>query len=189
MQVFWAKGYYETSIETLRTRTGLHRAAIYGGFGNKRKFFEALLGRYRATYIARWFAPLEAPTAALAEIEAFFRQFRDLPPPASRLGCLMCLTSSEVSPHIPSVERIVSRFLDDLHSLMRAACVNARKRGEIRAAADPDAVADYLVGAVLGLWAVVRSPLPRDAIARYLDGVLIFLRGLLPVGGVDARSL
>jgi len=39
-QVFWEKGYYDTSIETLMTRAGLHRAAIYGGFGSKRKFFE-----------------------------------------------------------------------------------------------------------------------------------------------------
>jgi len=189
MQVFWARGYYDTSIETLRARTGLHRAAIYGRFGSKRKLFETLLGRYRATYIARWFAPLEAPDAAFAELEAFFRQFRDLPPPAARLGCLMCLTSSEVAPHVPSVERIVSRYLDDLRFLIRAACVNARDRGEIRAATDPDLVADYSVGAVLGLWAMVRSPMPRDAIAHYLNGVLRSLGSLRPVGGGDVRSL
>jgi len=189
MQVFWAKGYYDTSIETLMARTGLHRAAIYGGFGSKRKFFEMLLNRYRATYIARWFAPLETPDAALVELEVFFRQFQDLPAPAAKLGCLMCLTSSEVSPHVPSVQRIVSRYLDDMHSLIRTACVNARKRGEIRAATDNDSVADYLVGAVLGLWAMVRSPMPRGAIAHYVSGVLIFLRGLRPASGLDARSI
>jgi len=185
MQVFWAKGYYDTSIETLMTRTGLNRAALYGGFGSKRKFFEMILGRYRATYIARWFAPLEAPNPAFAELEAFFRQFRDLPAPAAKLGCLMCLTSSEVSPHVPSVERIVSRYLGDLRTLIRKAWANARDRGEVRVATDPDLVADYSVGAVLGLWAMVRSPMPRDAIAHYLDGVLSYLRSLRPVGGVD----
>src|SRR5712675_1978507 len=91
MRVFWEKGYYDTSIETLRARTGLHRDAIYGGFGNKRKFFEMLLARYRATYVAKFFAPLEAPNAGLAQLEAFFRQFQNLEEPESRLGCLMCL--------------------------------------------------------------------------------------------------
>ena len=183
MRVFWEKGYYDTSIETLRARTGLHRAAIYGGFGNKRKLFETLLGRYRSTYIAKFFAPLEVPDAAFAQLEAFFRQFKDLQEPEGRLGCLMCLTSSEVSPHVRSVERIVSGFLDDLRSLIRAACVKARERGEVRPTTDCDLVADYGVGAVLGLWAMVRSPMPRGAIAHYVNGVLTFLRDLRPAGG------
>jgi len=183
MRVFWERGYYDTSIEDLRARTGLHRAAIYGGFGNKRKLFETLLDRYRATYIARFFTPLEVPGAGLSQLEAFFRQFQNLQEPEARLGCLMCLTSSEVSPHVRSVERIVSRFLDDLRSRIRAACMKARDRGEVRATTDADLVADYGVGAVLGLWALIRSPMPRGAIDQYVNGVLIFLQGLRPANG------
>jgi TetR/AcrR family transcriptional repressor of nem operon len=183
LKVFWEKGYYDTSIEDLSARSGLNRDVIYGGYGNKRKFFEMLLARYRDTYIAQWFAPLEMPDATLVQVEAFFQQFLDLPVPADKLGCLMCLTSSEVSSHIRSVERIVSRFLGDLHSLIRAACVRSRERGEVRPTTDPDVVADYGVGAVLGLWAMVRSPMPRSAIAHYVKGVRTYLRGLRPARG------
>ena len=52
MRLFWEKGYYDTSIEDLMARTGLHRAAIYGEFGSKKKLFGALLTRYRATVTA-----------------------------------------------------------------------------------------------------------------------------------------
>jgi TetR/AcrR family transcriptional repressor of nem operon len=183
MTVFWEKGYYDTSIEDLMERTGLHRAAIYGGYGSKKKFFEMLLRRYRATYITSFFVPLETPEASLAQIEAFFRQFQDLKGPPARLGCLMCVTSSEVSQQIRSVERIVSDWLDDLRSLIRTACANALKRKEVRPATDPDLVADYAVGAVLGTWAMIRSPMPRDAVVRYLDGVLTYLQNLRPVKG------
>jgi len=188
MKIFWEKGYYDTSIETLRARTGLHRAAIYGSFGSKRKLFERLLDRYRATYIAKFFTPLEVPDAALAQLEAFFRQFQELQEPEARLGCLMCLTSSEVSPHVRSVERIVSRFLDDLRLLIRTACMRARERGEVRATTDPDLVADYGVGAVLGLWAMIRSPVPRSAVDQYVNGVLIFLQGLRPARGAGGNQ-
>jgi len=185
MKVFWEKGYYDTSIEDLSARSGLNRDDIYGGYGSKRKLFEMFLVRYRATYIAEWFTPLEMPDATLLQVEAFFQQFQDLPDPANKLGCLMCLTSSEVSGQVRSIERIVSRFLGDLHSLIRAACVRARERGEVRPTTDPDQVADYAVGAVLGLWAMVRSPMPRSAIDHYLNGVLTFLRGLRPASGAD----
>jgi TetR/AcrR family transcriptional regulator, transcriptional repressor for nem operon len=183
MGVFWEKGYYDTSIEDLMERTGLHRAAVYGAYGSKKKFFELLLRRYRVTYITKFFAPLETPYASLAQIETFFRQFQDLNGTPARLGCLMCLTSSEVAPHARSVERIVSDWLDDLRSLMRTACANALKRREVRSATDPDLVADYGVGAVLGTWAMIRSPMPRDAVVRYVDGVLTYLQHLRPVKG------
>jgi TetR/AcrR family transcriptional repressor of nem operon len=184
MKVFWDRGYYDTSMERLMASSGLNRAAIYGDFGNKRKLFEALLVRYRAIHIAEWFVPLEMPDAGLAQIEAFFLRIGDVEGlPRGRSGCLMCLTANEVSPHVRSVERIVSSFLDDLRRLLRAACVRARERGEVRSTTDPDLVSDYAVGAVLGFWGLVRSPAPRSAIDHYVNGVRSFLQSLKPVHG------
>ncbi len=181
MRVFWEKGYYDTSIEDLMARTGLHRAAIYGAFGSKRKLFEALLARYRGKVTAAMLAPLKAPDAAFAQLEQFFRRLYDFATlPNGRFGCLMCHTASEVSPHIRSVARIVSSYLDDLRALLRRACVNARDRGEVRPGTDADRLADYLAGAVLGLMALARSPAPRAAVAHYVDGVVGFLRSLQP---------
>jgi len=181
MQVFWEKGYYDTSIEDLMARTGLHRAAIYVTFGSKQKLFEALLARYREKVAAGMFAPLRAPNAAFAHLEEFFRRLRDFATsPGGRFGCLMCHTASEVSPHIRSVARIVSSYLDELRVLLRRACVNARKRGEVRPGTDTDQVGDYLAGAVLGLMALARSPAPRTAVAHYVDSVVGFLRSLQP---------
>ncbi len=181
MQVFWEQGYYDTPIEDLIGRTGLHRAAIYREFGSKKKLFEALLARYRAKVTAGMLAQLRAPDAAAVQLEQFLRQLGDFAAsPDGRFGCLMCQTTSEVSPHIRSVAWIVSDYLNELRVLFRRACLNARQRGEIRRGSDADQMADYLVGAVLGLMALARSPAPRTAIAHYVDGVVGFLRSLQP---------
>lgn len=181
MQLFWRKGYFDTSVEDLAAGTGLNRAAIYADYGSKKKLFEALLGRYRAQVTAQRLAPLQAEDAGLEQLEQFFRQFRNLGAPGeSRLGCLMCLTAAEVSPHLPSVARIVTSYLDELGRLFRRALINARKRGEVRPRTDAARMANYLTGAVLGLMALVRSPAPRGAIAHYLDGVLSLLHNLQP---------
>jgi|SRR5712664_2628288 TetR/AcrR family transcriptional repressor of nem operon len=181
MRVFWEKGYYDTSIDELMGRTGLHRAAVYGEFGSKRRLFEATLARYRETVISGFFEPLAGPDAALGDIERFFLGLHDAAAgPEKRLGCLMVNTASEVSPHVQSVARIVSSYLGDLRVLLRRACVNARTRGEIRSGTDVDQVADYLVGSVLGLWTLGRSPAPAAALRHYVDGVLGFLDGLRP---------
>src|SRR5260370_25642115 len=181
MQLFWQKGYFDTSVEELGAGTGLNRAGIYGEIGSKTKLFEALLGRYREKVTAQRLVPLQTESAGLAQLEQFFRQFRDLGAKAgSRLGCLMCLAAAEVSPHVPSVARIVTSYLDELARLFRRALLNARKRGEVRPRTDAARMANYLTGAVLGLMALVRSPAPRAAITHYLDGVLSLLHNLQP---------
>jgi len=180
MEIFWVKGYYDTSVDDLMSRTGLHRAAMYGQFGSKRGLFEAALRRYRETVIARFFVLLAGPDAARAEIDRFFREIYRVSCAEKRHGCLMINTASEVSPQIKSVARIVMRYLDDLRALLRRACVNARRRGEIRPETDVDQVADYLVGSVLGLWSLGRSPAPATTLRHYVDGVLGFLDGLRP---------
>ena len=179
MDVFWERGYYDTSIDELIGRTGLHRAALYGEFGSKRGLFEAALRRYREKVIGTLVASLARPDAALADIDRFFRRIhRAAAAPEKRLGCLMVNTASEVSPHIQSVARIVSSYLGDLRALLCRACENARTRREVRTDIDVDQVADYLVGLVLGLWTLARSPAPATARRHYLHGVLGFLDGL-----------
>ena len=70
-------------------RTGLHRAAIYGTFGNKKRLFEALLTRYRAKVTAERLAPLRSRDAALAEVKQFFGHFR--PTKVVQSGCPTCV--------------------------------------------------------------------------------------------------
>jgi len=179
MDVFWERGYYDTSVAALVRRTGLHRAAVYGEFGSKRRLFEASLRRYRGKVTAELLEPLAQSDAALADIERFVRSIHDAATrPEKRVGCLMVNTASEVSPRVPSVARIVSTFLDDLRRLFRRACINSRTRGQVRADVDVDQVGDYLVGSVLGLWTLARSPAPPRVIAHYVEGVLEFVDGL-----------
>jgi TetR/AcrR family transcriptional repressor of nem operon len=186
MGVFWERGYYDTSVDQLVRRTGLHRAAVYGEFGSKRGLFEASLRRYREKVTAQLFAPLAHSDASLADIETFVRGIHAAATrPERRPGCLMVNTAAEVSPRVPSVARIVSTFLDDLRGLFRRACLNSRRRGEVRPDLAVDQVADYLVGSVLGLWTLARSPASPGAIAHYVEGVLAFLDALRP----DARGV
>src|SRR5438132_4323538 len=153
MDVFWERGYYDTSVEELVRRTGLHRAAVYGEFGSKRRLFEASLRRYREKVTAELFEPLAQPDAALADIERFVRGIHDAATrPEKRVGCLMVNTASELSPRVPFVARILSTCLDGLRRPFRRACSTSRLRGEIRPDAHARYARYYLVAPVLDVW-------------------------------------
>jgi TetR/AcrR family transcriptional regulator, transcriptional repressor for nem operon len=187
MDLFWERGYYDVSVDELVNRTGLHRAAVYGQFGSRQRLFEATLRRYRETIVAEFFAELERPNAGLAEIRRFFLDIsRAAARPKKRIGCLMINTTCEVSPNIRSVAHIVSGYLHELRALFRQACVNARARRDVRRGTDVEQVADYLLGSVLGLWTLARSPASTSAVQHYVQGVLMFVDGLRP-NAADTR--
>jgi TetR/AcrR family transcriptional repressor of nem operon len=193
VDLFWERGYYGVSVDELVKGTGLHRAAVYGEFGSRQRLFEASLRRYRERVVTPFFAELDRPDAGLTEVERFFSSIaRAALGSMRRTGCLMVNTASEVSPRIRPVTRIVSRYCQELRALFRQACANARRRGELRPEIDVDQVADYLLGSVLGLWTLARSPAPPTALRHYVHGVLTFVDGLrsaaLTTGGGRPRN-
>jgi len=50
LHAFWARGFEATSISDLVDVTGVNRASLYAGFGDKRGLFLGCLQRYEA----RW---------------------------------------------------------------------------------------------------------------------------------------
>ncbi len=175
-RLFWEKGYQGTSVSDLAGDTGLHRAAIYGEFGSKRRLFAALLGRYREQVAEAMMASIAREDASLAEVEDFFARLGAAARrPEGRRGCLLVLSAAETAPHLAPVARIVEAYLDDLRARFARALANARRHGELRPHVDGAATADYLAGAVLGLMALARSPAPRRVVGNYVAGVQAFL--------------
>ncbi len=178
-RLFWEKGYEATSVADLAGGTGLHRAAIYGEFGSKRRLFAALLQRYREQVAEAMMSPIAAEDASLAEVERFFGALGEMADrPEGRRGCLLVLSAAETAPHLASVARIVDAYLDDLRTRFARALGNAQRRGELRRGVNCTATADYLAGAVLGLMTLARSPAPRSAVRNYVAGVLAFVSNL-----------
>ena len=70
-ELFWTKGYEETSMRDLEEGLGVGRQSLYSTFGDKRDLFLAALDRYSSLQQER-IEPLLAPDAGLAAIRAYF---------------------------------------------------------------------------------------------------------------------
>jgi len=51
MNLFWAKGYYATSIQDLVNYLGINRASLYDTYGGKKDLFQEAFFHYRKTNI------------------------------------------------------------------------------------------------------------------------------------------
>jgi len=176
MRLFWARGYAQTPIEEIVAVTGFNRAAIYNRFGGKRGLFLAMLERYRDRVTARLLEPLRAQDDGLDALEAFFRRLASVPELTQQsLGCMLVATASDQSSLDEPASALVTDYLDELTTLIRAALDTARGQGQLQSAVNIEASADFLVGNVLGLMTLARWLAPQAAFHNQIREVLRYL--------------
>ena len=169
MRLFWRKGYEGTSLSDLTHELGITRPSLYAAFGNKEALFLKALDRYDQE-TSRFIEPaLDAPTARkLAEGLLYgacaFHSDATNPP-----GCLMvhgALIGSDAS---ASVRKETSHRRGLLRDRIAERLARAQADGELRAHADPRALAGYLVAVLRGIAVEAASGARPDDLRRIAD--------------------
>ncbi|MEJ2538845.1 MAG: TetR/AcrR family transcriptional regulator [Gemmatimonadota bacterium] len=151
IRVFWEKGYGGTSIRDLVDATGVQRYGLYESFGDKHGLFLASLERYQDTVISGLLRELEAPGAALPEIESFLdRLARTAARPGAARGCLLCNTAAELGDDDPEAAARVDGYSRRLVKAFQAALIRARTLGQVSDDLNADRTARFLTGVVVG---------------------------------------
>ncbi|MEE8235982.1 MAG: TetR family transcriptional regulator [Gammaproteobacteria bacterium] len=173
MEVFWQKGYADTSMDDLVQATGVSRYGIYGTFGNKRELFLAALDRYAQMTAGVKMRALRQPDASLPEIKGYFRDMLRLNRSNwADMGCMICNTAIEVAPQDEEIEAAVQGYLTMLTVIFSKALKNAKAKGEIPADTDHRRMGRYLTGQLMGLVVFVRSGMAKKDIKAYAESVI-----------------
>ena len=168
VQLFWKKGFTDTSMDDLVNETGVSRYGIYGTFGNKQEFFRAVLSRYWELITHKLQSELRKPDASLPEIKAYFGKLLKIASAERGLGCLVCNTATEVTPHDEDARKAVHAFFDDLSGAFKSALENARAKGEVAKTLDIEATATYLTGVLQGTSVMARAQWGKQRIDQFI---------------------
>lgn len=174
MELFWARGYYATSIDDLVRATGVGRHGLYAEFGDKRGLFVAVMETYVETVVTPAFSRVEAEGAGLSDIRAYFKTqialaaAKGLP----GLGCLVANTMTESGPHDKAFGALVRRHLERLDAGFRNALRGACSGHPLKDAADIDGFARVLTIAAQGLWSVSRVTPEPGPLRAFVDNLL-----------------
>ncbi len=158
VQLFWKKGFTDTSMDDLVNETGVSRYGIYGTFGNKQEFFKAVLSRYWEFLKHELQRELRKPDASLPEIKTYLgKLIKMVSSKRGSLGCLVCNTATEITPHDDDARKAVHECFDDLARVFKAALENAKAKGEVAKTMDTEATATYLTGVLQGVSVMARA--------------------------------
>jgi AcrR family transcriptional regulator len=175
-QLFWAKGYADTSLDELGAAMGMGRPSIYHAFGDKEALFLRALERYRETV---GFAPLRAMQAEESVrdgLDAFFGQIVEYTTAdRSHLGCLLGGTAAVTD--LAGVQAYLKANFEAYQTEIVAYLSAAVRRGQLPSGYPAAQGARRAVNAMLSLSARARLGTPRaqlladaaDATAQVLD--------------------
>ena len=92
--------------------------------------------------------------------------------PQGKLGCLMCNSATEIAPHDLGVETKINSAMQRLTSGFKLALFNAQSHGELKGDVDPQSLADFLTGTLLGISVMARSGAKSQMIKNSVEVAL-----------------
>ncbi len=175
LQVFWSRGYEQTSAQDLVEAMGINRGSWYATFGSKAELYRLALERYCRTELDLWQRELARPVPLVQALRSVLqRNVAQLAADPARRGCMLANAAADVRPGTAGATQ-VRTALEDLHALLARAVDHARARGELSPDADPEAVAAFLVVAVQGLRVVGKTSPDPARLSAAIDSALSVL--------------
>ncbi|MBU1265492.1 MAG: TetR/AcrR family transcriptional regulator [Gammaproteobacteria bacterium] len=173
MQLFWRKGYENTSMQDLLDAMQLSKSSLYQAFGSKQTLFERCMTRYGDFMIGQLRTALDdAPSGV-----AFIRQFLESVLVEARgdceaRGCLVLNTANEFARRDPRIAEAVAEGLARFHEVLLAAVQRAQREGDIPSEYDVVTLANYLVSSMSGLKTLSKAGADEASLRGIIGQVL-----------------
>jgi TetR/AcrR family transcriptional repressor of nem operon len=166
MELFWRQGYEATSIADLVTHLGIAKASLYATFGGKHDLYLAALDRYISNPDPDPVEVLAGPGPVLPAIQTLLDIYA-APGPAERpVGCLLVAAAVECPADDLAIRGRLERSWSISEVTLTSALLRARAQGEIRADAEPAALARFLLVLMQGIQVIKSS---REGLHRARD--------------------
>lgn len=151
--LFWQKGYYATSMDSLVKSMKVNRASIYATYGDKHKLYlDSLYDYANDTFKDYKSAILEnqSPLDSIKKIvnKAIERTFE------KNKACMLVKSSFEVAPHDKELNNILKNLNNNLISIFEELIIEAQTKGEVNSLKDPLLLAQFIVSSFAGFWQI-----------------------------------
>ena len=170
IELFWEKGYFDTSVDEVVKRTGVAKYGIYGTFGTKRELFKKALTQYANDRHKDIQRPIRKPDASLPEVLAFFKDSPSMMTTKnSPHGCLIANTGIELGMKDPDISNFVKVFFRDTANVMQHCLERAVEKGQLPKSTNVTSLSTYLVTEFRTSLMLAASGHSRREIERHLE--------------------
>jgi TetR/AcrR family transcriptional regulator, transcriptional repressor for nem operon len=174
MNLFWERGYSNTSMKDVVQATGVQPGSLYGTFGDKEKLFQQALNKYTQDFFR---ASMPSDKPPLESIELLFAHLAEaMTNDPNQKGCLIINTAMERDAHSPSTIAIIEDRLDEIESFFRQNLNQAKLSRDLSESFDADMTSKALLGSVVAILAVARMRRDAQTINSIVAGAIALLK-------------
>ena len=149
--VFWSKGYNGTSMQDLVDATGLNRSSIYNSFGSKHELFMLSLKSYHKQNLDGIDQMIQGSKSPLKVLKDLFQSGVSGACDSENKGCMLVNCTTELANQQADVQHWLTGSNAKMHLRFRNLLEAAQEAGELKASADVDLLAHYLLMSLQGL--------------------------------------
>lgn len=157
LMMFWEKGFAATSMDDLKTATGIKESSLYNTFGNKKKLFRETLDAYWEQ-VQKNMAALpfeEHPAEAIRILMRSIAQRASQP--GQSAGCMMMNSALELGEEHQDIIDVVRARYAQMEKIIHDAVVLAQSQNEISTNKDPVRLARYLNYSLQSMFTIART--------------------------------
>ncbi len=173
MQIFWRKGFANTSVKDLTEVTKLQPGSIYGAFKNKRNLFLISLDYYFENLYSSVIHILQSDEAPLKRIRQFFdfllsqkNEDKDLK------SCLLVNTLLEIPPDDKEINEQVANMFYEIEREFCKVLQQAQENDSLISGGQPESIAKMLMSGIFGLQVYNRMKPDHDALVQIVNNLL-----------------
>jgi AcrR family transcriptional regulator len=167
--LFWARGYYGSSMKQIEQALDMRPGSLYATFGSKDGLFSEALDLYSQRGGDELLEHLAGYESIMAGLEDYLRKialaFAPGTPTPSR-ACLIIKTLLEISHKESPLGQQVNRILDGIEESLRTALELAADRGELEPGTDCARLARLVQSQIIGLRSYAQRETPAENIAQ-----------------------
>ncbi|WP_333775553.1 TetR/AcrR family transcriptional regulator [Streptomyces sp. IBSBF 3136] len=171
MDLFWRRGYAETSLQDLLKELSIGSGSFYAAFGSKEQLYIRSLERYASLQGGDLEKILEEETeirTAVRKVVSILVE-ADLTDPTR--GCLVVNAATQCADQPAAADR-VSTAIRQVESLLAGALERAQARGELSPGKDPRELARFLTTFIQGIRVAGRARMGREFMEDALSAAL-----------------
>ncbi len=158
MQLFWKKGYHDTSMQDIVEISGLGRSSIYNSFGSKREIFLAVLSRYQKEMKSHFQDKIASISNPLEAIESILLWNLDVAKSdKDKKGCFIVNTRTEMSNVDGALNIWIKNDQDKTLKIFNSLVQKGQKNGTITTAFGPSSLSTFLYSTMIGLRATAMT--------------------------------
>lgn len=175
LDLFWVKGYSETSMQDLVDHLGIGRGSLYNAFGSKKELFIEVLNYYKKMRLPLLVNNLNYSTIKVTMKEFLYSFIDRIITDEQKKGCLLVNTSTQKTSEEEGIAEIIARSEDELVELLTEVFNTAVEKDDYQFKQDIRATALFFSNTIKGLRVLSKSEYSRTDLESIVDTALMVL--------------